>query len=438
MTEPTDAGRGATAPPAGDPRAAIDAVFRIEFARLVAALTRRVGDLGLAEELAQDALVEALGSWPRAGIPHNPGGWLMAVAKRRAIDRFRRDSTLATLYSRLGESTGATIPAPEDAIEAADDEAISDDRLRLIFVACHPVVPLTSRVALTLRVVGGLTTTEIARAFLLPEPTVAQRIVRAKRAIAAANVEFEVPDGDDRHERLSAVLQVVYLIYNEGYSASSGSDWLRPELCAEAVRLGRLLAALAPDEPEVHGLLALMELQSSRLEARTAPDGSPILLADQDRRRWDRLLITRGLGSLARAEQLADGRGPYTLQAAIAACHARPARAADVDWASMAGLYQELATLTGSPVVELNRAVAVAMAGEPSIALEIVDALGDAGVLDGYHLFHSVRGDLLERLGRAAEAADEFHAAAALAGNARDQQLLAARATALHPGSDPR
>jgi RNA polymerase sigma factor (sigma-70 family) len=420
---------------ATDATAAVEAVYRIEFPKLVAGLTRRVGDLGLAEELAQDALVDALKQWPESGTPRNPGAWLMAVAKRKAVDRFRRDQKLAAKYARIGLDADATIVGRGGElgdVDGVDDldldgEVIEDDRLRLIFVACHPVLPMASRVALTLRMLGGLTTSEIARAYLQPEPTVAQRIVRAKKAIASAGVPFEVPTGDDRAARLGSVLEVVYLIFNEGYSATAGEAWLRPDLCGEALRLGRLLAALSPLEPEVHGLLALMEIQSSRLAARVTSDGEPVLLRDQDRRRWDWLLINRGLASLARAEELAPEPGPYALQAAIAACHAH-ADVDDTDWARLAELYGVLAAITPSPVVELNRAVAISMARGPADGLALVDELAATGALDSYHLFHSVRGDLLDRLDRSEEASEEFTRAAGLAGNEPERQMSLRRA----------
>ena len=411
-----------------DPAADVETVFRIEFPRLVGGLARRVGDLDLAEELAQEALVEALQQWPRDGTPRNPGAWLTAVAQRRAVDRFRRDRTLAAKYARLGVD-----PDGEDPFEAldVDGEAIDDDRLRLIFVACHPVLAVASRVALTLRLLGGLTTAEIARAYLQPEPTIGQRISRAKTTIADAGVPFEVPTGEDRAGRLGSVLEVVYLIFNEGYSATSGEEWARADLCAEAVRLGRLLAALTPDEPEVLGLLALMEIQSSRLAARVGPGGEPVLLLDQDRRRWDQLLIRRGLGALARAEQLAPQRGPYVLQAAIAACHARAPRPEDTDWFALAALYEELADVQPSPIVELNRAVAISMAFGPAAALELVDQLRTMPAMSQYHLLHSVRGDLLTKLDRRPEARAEFERAASLARNARERELSLRRAERL-------
>ncbi len=410
---------------APDSTAAIEAVFRIEFGRLVAGLARYVGDVGLAEDLAQDALVDALRHWREKGTPRNPGAWLMTVGKRRAVDLFRRNQTLAAKYAKV-----ATDGSTEDLLQSdvdLDDE-IGDDRLRLIFAACHPVLPVSSRAALTLRLLGGLTTAEIARAYLQPEPTIAQRIVRAKKTIAMAQVPFEVPTGAARDARLGSVLQVIYLIYNEGYSASSGTDWLRPELCAEALRLGRILAALAPDEPEVHGLQALMEIQSSRLRARIGPAAAPVLLLDQDRRKWDRLLINRGLAALARAEQLEPDRGRYTLEAAIAACHARAFRPEETDWNLLVELYGVLAAKTPSPIVELNRAVAVSMASGPEAGLALVDQIVQTATLDRYHLLHSVRGDLLGKLGRHHEAEAEFEHAAALAQNAPERQLSLARA----------
>ncbi|MCU1396674.1 MAG: polymerase, sigma subunit, family [Ilumatobacteraceae bacterium] len=416
---------------AADPTAAIEAVFRIEFPRLVAGLTRRVGDIGLAEELAQDALVDALAQWPGEGTPRNPGAWLMAVAKRKAVDRFRRDRTLASKVELLGrdpEHGGRASSDPVD--ELADDDHIADDRLRLMFVACHPVLPVPARVALTLRLLGGLTTAEIARAHLVPESTIAQRIVRAKKTIAAAGIPFEVPAGDDRAERLGSVLDVVYLIFNEGYSATAGDEWFRHDLCREALRLGRLLAALAPTEPEVQGLVALIEIQSSRLTARVGPGGEPVLLLDQDRRRWDRLLINRGLASLDRAMALSTPPmpGPFTLQAAIAACHARAARAEDTDWQHLLDLYDALASVMPSPIVELNRAVALSMAAGPAAGLDLVDQLIETHTLDGYHLLHSVRADLLTRLDRHREAHAELELAASLAANAQERQLSEQRA----------
>jgi RNA polymerase sigma factor (sigma-70 family) len=415
--------------PATDSTAAIETVYRIEFPRLVAGLIRYVNDIGLAEELAQDALVDALRQWPRDGTPNNPGAWLMTVAKRKAIDRIRRDRNLETKQVEMGRTHDAQATLVDDVIDL-DDDHIVDDRLRLMFVACHPVLSVPSRIALALRLLGGLTTEEIARAFLQPETTIAQRIVRAKRTIAQAGIPFEVPTGEDRAARLASVLEVVYLIFNEGYSATVGEEWLRPDLCAEALRLGRLLAALAPDESEVHGLLALIELQSSRLAARVGPELEPVLLLDQDRRRWDPLLIHRGLASLARANELTSAPGPYALQAAIAACHARAARPEDTDWDQLAELYALLAIAMPSPIVELNRAVAVSMSSGPTAGLEIVDALHDAQSLDGYHLLHSVRGDLLSKLDRHAEASAAFALAASLTRNESERRLSEQRAQA--------
>ena len=414
--------------PATDSTAAIEAVYRLEFPRVVASLAGFVGDIGLAEELAQDALVDALLQWPRDGTPTNPGAWLTAVGKRKAIDLFRRNRRLAAKYAQLGrEPHAAPLNGPAGE-EPASPEEIADDRLRLIFVACHPVLSVPVRVALTLRLVGGLTVPEIARAYVVPEATMAQRVVRAKKAIARAGVPFEVPAEEDRATRLGAVLEVIYLIYNEGYSATTGDEWLRPELCHEALRLGRVLAGLAPDEPEVHGLVALMEFQSSRLRARSGPSGMPVLLLDQDRRAWDRLLISRGEAALARADALSDARGSYTLQAAIAACHARSFRPAETDWERLVVLYGELAGLAPSPIVELNRAVAVSMASGAGAALALVDQLVATGTLERYHLLPSVRGDLLDKLGRHAEAAVEFDRAVALASNAPERALLEERA----------
>lgn len=422
--------------PATDSTAAIEAAYRVEFPRVVAVLAGFTGDIALAEELAQDALVDALRQWPRDGTPHNPGAWLTAVGKRKAIDTYRRQRTMAVKYEQVGRelrttsALGALGEGGDDTLGTDSSEAIDDDRLRLIFVACHPVVALPARVALTLRLVGGLTVPEIARAYVVPEATVAQRIVRAKRAIARAGVGFEVPVGEDRLSRLDAVLEVIYLIYNEGYSATAGEDWVRPELCGEALRLGRVLAGLLPEEPEVLGLVALMEFQSSRLRARTGPDGVPILLLDQDRRRWDRLHISRGEAALARADELAATRGVYTLQAAISACHARTFRPEETDWDELVALYTELARATPSPIVELNRAVAVSWASGPADALALVDVIAGTGVLERYHLLYSVRGDLLERLGRHGEAALEFERSAALARNGPERALLAERARA--------
>lgn len=408
----------------------IDAVWRMESARLIAGLARMVRDVGLAEELAQDALVAALEHWPRDGVPDKPGAWLMTTAKRRAIDRLRQHQ----LHARKQEEFGYEIELQQELAdsqpELAADDHIGDDLLRLVFTACHPVLSQDARVALTLRLLGGLATDEIARAFLVPEPTVAQRIVRAKRTLAEAKVPFDVPRREELPERLSAVLGVVYLIFNEGYAATAGEDWMRPALCEEALRLGRILAELAPAEPEVHGLVALMEIQASRARARVDADGAPILLLDQDRARWDRMLIRRGLAALARADRLGGARGPYALQAAIAACHARAVFASDTDWARIAALYAELARVAPSPVVELNRAVAVAMADGPSAGLAIVDAIAGAPAMRHYHLLPSVRGDLLEKLGRRDEARSEFERAAGMTRNAREQALLRRRAQA--------
>ncbi len=382
----------------GAAHAAIDAVVRMEWPRLIAGLARYAGDVGLAEELAQDAVVAALEQWPQDGVPGRPGAWLMTVAKRRAVDQFRRSADLARKYEQIGRALEAEGGAVTPDFDAAAEDRIEDDLLRLIFTSCHPVLPVTGRVALTLRLLGGLTAAEIARGYLLPEPAIAQRIVRAKRTLATSGVRIEVPDAAQRPERLASVLEVIYLIFNEGYSATAGDDWMRPALCAEALRLGRLLAQIAPGEPEVHGLAALMEVQASRLRARTGPDGRPVLLADQDRHRWDRLLINRGLAALDRARQLGGQDGPYALQAAIAACHARAFRAADTDWAQIAALYAELVAVTPSPVIELNRAVAVSMAYGPQAGLAIVDVLAAEPALRGYHLLPSVRGDLLMKL----------------------------------------
>jgi RNA polymerase sigma factor (sigma-70 family) len=419
--------------PDADSTATIEATYRVEFPKVVAVLASFTGDIALAEDLAQDALADALRQWPRDGTPHNPGAWLTAVGKRKAIDAFRRQRTLAAKYAQIGrELQGYSAPGDNDdgTLDAMSSEEIDDDRVRLIFVACHPVLALPVRVALTLRLVGGLTVPEIARAYVVPEATISQRIVRAKKAIARAGVPFEVPVGEDRLSRLGAVLEVIYLVFNEGYSATSGEDWVRPELCSEALRLGRVLAALVPDEPEVHGLVALMEFQSSRLRARTGPAGAPVLLLDQDRRTWDRLHIGRGEAALARADELANVRGPYTLQAAIAACHARSFRPEETDWDELVALYTALARATPSPIVELNRAVAVSRASGPAEALALVDVLVGTGTLERYHLLYSVRGDLLDRLGRHDEAAAEFERAAALATNGQERTLLSERARA--------
>ncbi len=416
--------------PATDSTASIEAVYRIEFPRVVAVLASFAGDLDLAEELAHDALLDALYQWPRDGTPRNPGAWLTAVGKRKAIDRFRRDRTLAAKYAQLGAQLTSTLLVDDEGLFASmSAEEIDDDRLRLIFVACHPVLAVPARVALTLRLVGGLTVPEIARAYVVPEATIAQRIVRAKKGIAKAAVPFEVPVGEDRAERLDAVLEVIYLIFNEGYSATAGSDWMRPELCHEALRLGRVLTALTPDESEVHGLVALMAFQSSRLGARTGPSGEPVLLRDQDRGTWDPLRIGQGEAALGRADAQRGGRerGPYVLQAAIAACHARAMHPDETNWDELLVLYTQLARTMPSPVVELNRAVAVSMAAGPAEALALVDVLVASGILERYHLLWSVRGDLLDRLGRHAEAAEEFERAAGLATNEAERALLSER-----------
>ncbi|MFB6520147.1 RNA polymerase sigma factor [Streptomyces sp. NPDC056401] len=404
---------------------AVEAVFRIESARIIAGVARIVRDIGIAEEITQDALVAALEQWPASGVPDKPGAWLMATAKHRAIDLVRRKETYARKLAEVGR-TLEDAPPPEDEGALADPESIDDDLLRLIFTACHPVLATEARIALTLRLMGGLTTQEIARAFLCPEPTVAQRIVRAKRALAKAAVPFEVPYGADREERLASVLEVIYLVFNEGYSATAGDDLVRPALCEDALRLARVLAGLMPKEPEVHGLAALLEFQASRIATRTGPDGEPVLLADQNRSKWNRLLIRRGVEALHRA-----GTGPYSLQAAIAGCHADAVRYEDTDWPTIAALYGRLVLLIPSPVIELNRAVAVSMAEGPAAALPLVDALTEEPALRSYHLLPSVRGDLLERLGRPAEARAEFERAASLTRNAREQALLRARAARL-------
>lgn len=414
---------------------AIDAVWRIESTRLIAGLVRMVRDLDLAEELAQDALVAAMEAWPRDGVPDNPGAWLMTTAKRRAIDRLRRRQLLDRKHAELARELEDAHEERREQAEEALDHDIDDDLLRLVFVACHPALSMEARVALTLRLLCGLTTDEIARAFLVPEATVAQRIVRAKRTLAGSDAAFEVPRGEALRARLSSVLGVVYLVFNEGYSATSGDDWMRPPLCEEALRLGRMLAALAPHEPEVHGLVALMEIQASRLPARTGRDGEPVLLLEQDRSRWDPLLVHRGLDALARAERLGGAFGPYALQAAIAACHARAPTADDTDWTRIATLYAALAQVAPSPVVELNRAVAVSMASGPAAALPLVDRLRDDPVLAHYHLLPSVRGDFLVRLGRLAEARSEFERAAELTRNERERVLLLDRAAACQPAA---
>ncbi|HEY8831483.1 MAG TPA: RNA polymerase sigma factor [Gemmatimonadaceae bacterium] len=407
---------------------AIDAVWRIESARLIAGLTRIVRDVGLAEDLAQDALVAALEQWPRSGVPDNPGAWLMATAKHRAIDYLRRGALLDRKHEQIAREREAEQEAAVPDLEAALDDHVGDDLLRLVFIACHPVLATEAQVALTLRLLGGLTTDEIARAFLVPEPTIAQRIVRAKRTLADAHVPFEVPRGDEFTARLASVLQVIYLVFNEGYSATAGDDWMRPTLCEDALRLGRILVGLVPDEPEVHGLVALMEIQASRSRARIGPKGEPILLLDQDRARWDHVLISRGLTALARAEQLGGALGPYALQAALAACHARARTAQETDWARIASLYEALADITPSPVVELNRAVAIGMAFGPAAGLQLVDTLLSEPSLESYHLLPSVRGDLLAKLGRHDEARVEFKRAASLTRNARERDLLLERA----------
>lgn len=406
---------------------AIEAVWRIESARVIAGLTRVVRDVGVAEELAQDAMVAALEQWPESGIPANPGAWLMAAAKHRAIDYFRRTALIDRKHEILGREFIERERETPD-LAAAMDDFIGDDLLRLVFIACHPVLSTEARVALTLRLLGGLTTDEIARAYLVAEPTIAQRIVRAKRTLTEAAVAFEVPRGAEFTARLSSVLMVIYLIFNEGYAATSGEQWMKPALCEDALRLGRILAELVPEEPEAHALVALMEIQASRSKARVGNSGEPILLLDQDRALWDQLLIRRGLAALDRAERLAPKRGPYTIQAAIAGCHARAAAAADTDWSRIAALYAELMELTPSPVVELNRAVAVGMASGPAAGLPLVDALCDDPALRGYHLLPSVRGDLLEKLGRFDEAQAEFERAASMTRNERERQLLMDRA----------
>src|SRR5690242_3725749 len=406
----------------------IEAIWRIESPKLIAGLARMLRDVGEAEELAQDALVTALERWPETGVPDNPGAWLMTTAKHRAIDQIRRHKLLERKHEQIGYEmeAGQGDHGLESAMDLDDD--IGDDLLRLIFTACHPVLSVEARVALTLRLLGGLTTAEIARAYLVPEPTIAQRIVRAKRTLSSAQVPFEVPRAEERAERLSAVLEVIYLVFNEGYTATAGEDWLRPDLCEDALRLGRVLAGLMPDDPEVHGLVALMEIQASRMHARVDSTGAPVLLLDQNRALWDRLLIRRGLTALARAEKLG-GQGMYALQAKIAACHARALSADQTDWPRIAELYAQLAAIAPSPVIELNRAVAVAMAHGPARGLEIVDALRDEPLLENYHLLPSVRGDLLGKLGRNEEARAEFERAASLAQNARERALLLKRAS---------
>ncbi|MBI4503798.1 MAG: RNA polymerase sigma factor [Gemmatimonadetes bacterium] len=416
-----------------DTHHAIDAVWRIESARLIAGLARMVGDIGLAEDLAQDALVVALEKWPATGVPDNPGAWLMATAKHRALDHLRRDRMLDRKHESLSHELQAQQEAAAPDLDAAIDDPVGDDLLRLMFIACHPVLSTEARIALTLRLLGGLTTEEIARAFLAPVPTIAQRIVRAKRTLAEARVPFEVPRPNELAARLSSVLEVIYLVFNEGYSATAGEDWVRPALCEDALRLGRILAELAPQEPEVHGLVALMEIQTSRLHARVGPAGEPVLLLDQNRARWDHLLIHRGLAALERAQRFGGSLGPYALQAAIAACHARARTAEETDWTRITALYDALAQLTPSPIVELNRAVAYAMAFGPAAGLEIADPLTAEASLTGYHLLPSVRGDLLSKLGRFDEARAEFERAAALTRNQSQRRLLLDRAAQCTP-----
>jgi RNA polymerase sigma factor (sigma-70 family) len=417
---------------------AIDAVWRIESAKIVAGVAHMVRDIGLAEELAQDALVAALEHWPADGVPRNPGAWLMATAKNRALDRLRRDKVLQGKLEQIGHDLQAqealSVPDFVDALDEARADEIGDDLLRLIFTACHPVLSTEARVALTLKLLGGLTTHEIARAYLVPEPTIAQRIVRAKRSLTEARVPFELPRGEALGERLASVLEVVYLIFNEGYTATAGEDWMRPALCDEALRLGRMLAELAPVQSEVHGLVALMELQASRAAARVDAAGRPVLLLEQDRARWDHMLIRRGLAALDRAQSLGGALGPYALQAAIAACHARAPTAGETDWSRIAAIYDALAQVAPSPVVELNRAVAVGMAFGAAAGLEIIDALREEKSLQNYHWLPSVRGDLLARLGRNDEARTEFERAAALATNARERELLSGRVHGLGGG----
>lgn len=420
---------------ASDTHRAIDAVWRIESAKLIAGLTRIVRDVGLAEDLAQDALLAALEKWPETGVPDNPGAWLMATAKHRAIDTFRRAERVQRKHEEIGHELETRQEAMVRELEEAIDDDIGDDVLRLIFMSCHPILSREARAALTLRLLGGLTTDEIARAFLAPEATIAQRIVRAKRTLTDAHVPFEVPRGAELASRLASVLEVIYLIFNEGYAATAGDDLVRPGLCEDAMRLGRVLAELAPSEPEVHGLVALMEIHASRFRARTNAAGEPILLLDQDRGRWDRLLIQRGLAALERAERLGGANGPYALQAAIVACHARARTAEETDWRRIASLYDALAEVVPSPIVELNRAVAVGMAFGPADALEIIDAIADEPALKGYHLVPAARADMLEKLGRNDEARGEFERAASLTRNARERELLLKRARS---NEDPR
>ena len=418
---------------ASDAQRAVHAVFRLESPRLIAGLTRLVRDVGLAEELAQDALVVALERWPESGVPDNPGAWLMATAKRRAIDELRRGKRWQRKQDAISHEIETRAEFSAKDLDAALDDDVGDDLLRLVFTSCHPILSTEARVALTLRLLGGLTTEEIARAFLVPEPTIAQRIVRAKQKLAESKVPFEVPRGPELADRLASVLEVVYLIFNEGYSATAGEDWMRPGLCDDALRLGRILAQLAPDEPEVHGLVAIMEIQASRANARTGPNGEPILLLEQNRTRWDQMLIRRGLAALERAEALGGANGSYALQAAIAACHARASQADATDWSQIAKLYAALAERTPSPIVELNRAVAVSMAEGPAAGLGIIDQLSNEPSLRSYHLLPSVRGDLLQKLGRLPEARSEFERAASLTRNARERALLLERAQACAP-----
>jgi RNA polymerase sigma factor (sigma-70 family) len=420
---------------ASDAHRAIDAIWRIESARIIAGLTRIVHDVGLAEELAQDALVAALERWPESGVPENPGAWLMATAKHRAIDTLRRNKLAERKHEEIGRELEAQQELAVAEIDAAMDDTIGDDLLRLVFISCHPILSTEARVALTLRLLGGMTTEEIARAYLVPESTIAQRIVRAKRTLAEGRIPFEVPRGPELAARLSSVLQVLYLIFNEGYSATAGDDWMRPALCEEALRLGRILAELVPSEPEVHGLVALMEIQASRSRARVGPSGEAILLLQQNRAHWDQLLIRRGLAALERAERLGAGLGPYTLQAAIAACHARALAPEDTDWSRIVTLYNALAQLAPSPIVGLNRAVAVSMACGPQAGLELLDRLATEPSLRTYHLLPSVRGDLLAKLNRFNEARAEFERAASLTRNARERKLLLERALAAQKAS---
>ncbi len=421
---------------ATDAHRAIDAVWRIESARLIAGLTRIVRDVGLAEDLAQDALLAALDQWPESGVPDNPGAWLMTAAKRRAIDLMRRDKLLEQKHQEVARDLEAQQERAVPELDAALDDHVGDDLLRLVFISCHPVLSTEARVALTLRLLGGLTTDEIARAFLVPESTIAQRIVRAKRTLSDAHVPFEVPRGAEFEARLTSVLQVIYLVFNEGYSATAGGDWMRPALCEDALRLGRILVGLVPDAAEVHGLVALMEIQASRSRARVGPSGEPILLLDQDRGRWDRILIRRGLAALERAEQLAESRGSYAMQAAIAACHVRARTGDETDWRRIAALYEELADLTPSPIVELNRAVAVGMAFGPAAGLQLVDELASETSMRNYHLLPSVRGDFLSKLERFEEARAEFERAATLTRNAREREFLLERAATASRGAE--